>query len=229
MGVAREIKREFGPAYHKSRPRRTATRDTARKSPIMKRFRAICRLLKNPARCESAGRGVLLLALLLAGTTALVGCNRTPTGKAKPTTDELRQIQAAVEPPKVNPLAPLANSVEKSLSPVGDQGNGRRCTRAHWRERRADLDHDAERCQSARAGRSSAGPARIGPEAKEAVPALIARLDDPDEEVRQASARALGQVGPAAAPAVPALISLIDSASTRSSTVIPATPINPQR
>ena len=56
---------------------------------------------------------------------------------------------------------------------------------------------------------------RIGPPAKDAVPLLIERLDDPDEDVRQAAARALGQIGPAAAPAVPALVGLIESPDSK--------------
>ncbi len=195
----------------------------------MRRLRANCRSTSHPAPGEFSLRCAWLLALLLAGTTALVGCGRTPTGKAKPTTDELRQIQAAVEPPKVNPLAPLANSVENLYRPWGIKETAVDALGRIGENAVPTLIttlNDANPRVRAEAARALA---RIGPEAKEAVPALIARLDDPDEEVRQASARALGQVGPAAAPAVPALISLIDSASRRSSTVIPATPLNPQR
>jgi len=47
--------------------------------------------------------------------------------------------------------------------------------------------------------------ARMGPEAKEAVPDLIRLLDDEDEATRKLAARALGRIGPDAAPAVPAL------------------------
>jgi hypothetical protein len=48
---------------------------------------------------------------------------------------------------------------------------------------------------------------KIGPEAHEAVPALIEALEDPYAEVRDASACALGAIGPAAHRAVLALIS----------------------
>jgi HEAT repeat protein len=43
---------------------------------------------------------------------------------------------------------------------------------------------------------------RLGPDAETAVPVLIAALGHADEDVRRASARALGQIGPAAIPAV---------------------------
>ena len=46
----------------------------------------------------------------------------------------------------------------------------------------------------------------IGPDAKAAVPALIKALEDDDESVRTAAARALGNIGPAAKEAVPSLI-----------------------
>ena len=45
----------------------------------------------------------------------------------------------------------------------------------------------------------------MGPDAKDAVPALINALSDPDRGVRQASVKALGRIGPAAKAAVPAL------------------------
>jgi HEAT repeat protein len=51
----------------------------------------------------------------------------------------------------------------------------------------------------------------MGPPAKEAVPMLIAALEDPDWSVRRSAARALGQIGPEAAPAVPALMQLLKS------------------
>ncbi len=46
---------------------------------------------------------------------------------------------------------------------------------------------------------------KIGPAAKEAVPALIAALKDEDKDVRVYAASALGHIGPAAKEAVPAL------------------------
>jgi HEAT repeat protein len=39
-----------------------------------------------------------------------------------------------------------------------------------------------------------------------AVPGLIERLADPDQNVREAAARALGSIGPAAGEAIPALV-----------------------
>jgi HEAT repeat protein len=52
---------------------------------------------------------------------------------------------------------------------------------------------------------------RIGPEAKEAAPALAAALDDAEGEYRREVQFALGAIGPAAAPAVPSLIESLDS------------------
>jgi HEAT repeat protein len=49
------------------------------------------------------------------------------------------------------------------------------------------------------------GLARLGPEAREALPALAAALKAPDVRVRQNAAAALAAIGPQAAGAVPAL------------------------
>ena len=61
---------------------------------------------------------------------------------------------------------------------------------------------------------------RIGPDAKAAIPNLIAALSGPDSRVRSEAARALGGIGPAAAPAIPELIRIltrgpIDHSTTR--------------
>jgi HEAT repeat protein len=53
--------------------------------------------------------------------------------------------------------------------------------------------------------------ARIGPDALEAVPALVRHLNDVDISVRREAARALGQIGPQAAEAVPPLIEALKS------------------
>ena len=58
-----------------------------------------------------------------------------------------------------------------------------------------------------RVRREAAGVlARMGPEAKDAVPDLTRLLDDEDEATRKMAARALGRIGPDAAAAVPALM-----------------------
>jgi HEAT repeat protein len=48
-----------------------------------------------------------------------------------------------------------------------------------------------------------------GPEAKDAIPALIEALEDEDEYVRTAASRALGKIGPEAERAIPALMKMI--------------------
>jgi len=55
---------------------------------------------------------------------------------------------------------------------------------------------------------------RIGPEAKEAVPALIKTLEDKDWNVRVCTAWALGQIGPEAKAAAPALCKLLEDKPT---------------
>ena len=50
---------------------------------------------------------------------------------------------------------------------------------------------------------------RIGPEARAAIPDLIAALSGPDSRVRGEAARALGLMGPDARAAIPELIRLI--------------------
>ncbi|HVU87244.1 MAG TPA: HEAT repeat domain-containing protein [Pirellulales bacterium] len=168
-------------------------------------------------------RHFVSLGLLILAVTAL-GCGHAAPSKAKPTADEMKQMQAMVETPPVNPLAPLSERAENAYRPWGIKETavdalGRIGTQAvPTLVKTLDDPNPRVRAEAARA------LARIGPEATEAVPALMARLDDPDEDVRQASARALGQVGPAAAPAVPALISLIDAASNKSSIANPPAP-----
>ena len=52
---------------------------------------------------------------------------------------------------------------------------------------------------------------RIGPEAREAVPALIELLMGEDKEyMRQAAARSLGRIGPDARAAMPALTKALE-------------------
>jgi HEAT repeat protein len=57
--------------------------------------------------------------------------------------------------------------------------------------------------------------ARLGGDAKEAVPALIAVLQDPDPEFVREAQFALGNIGPAAASAVPALLRSLSSDNER--------------
>ncbi|HEY4312630.1 MAG TPA: HEAT repeat domain-containing protein [Pirellulales bacterium] len=162
------------------------------------------------------------MLVLLAG-----GCGKATSDKGKPTSDEMRQMQAVAEAPRQNLLAPQPGLMPNLYRPWGIKETAVDALGRIGENAVPTListlndPNPRVRAEAARA------LARIGPEAKEAVPALVARLDDPDDDVRQAAARALGQVGPAAASAVPALIGLIDSASTRPSTVVPTTPINP--
>lgn len=58
--------------------------------------------------------------------------------------------------------------------------------------------------------RAAAIIARIGPEAKDAVPALIGALGDPDPDTRNEVLFALAAIGPDAAQAVPALVKALD-------------------
>ena len=52
--------------------------------------------------------------------------------------------------------------------------------------------------------------ARMGPAAKDAVPALIVALGDEASSVRYPAAFALGEIGPAAESAIPVLLKLVD-------------------
>ena len=60
---------------------------------------------------------------------------------------------------------------------------------------------------------------RIGPTAKEAVPALIIALEDESWRVRPRAAQALGEIGSAAKEAVPALITALKDRLVRDSAV----------
>ena len=51
--------------------------------------------------------------------------------------------------------------------------------------------------------------AKIGPEAKEAVPSLVQLLEDDDADVRRAAAETLEKIGPEAKEAIPTLIQLL--------------------
>jgi HEAT repeat protein len=55
---------------------------------------------------------------------------------------------------------------------------------------------------------------RIGPGTKQAVPALIAALKDPDAEVRRLAVVALGGIGPGPREVVPALIAALKDDNT---------------
>src|SRR5438128_1594838 len=55
--------------------------------------------------------------------------------------------------------------------------------------------------------------AELGPGAKDAVPALMKALEDPEEDVRRRIPYALGKIGPAAKTAVPALIARLKDES----------------
>src|SRR5205823_4583221 len=52
--------------------------------------------------------------------------------------------------------------------------------------------------------------AKLGPEAKAAVPALVRALKDKDSFIREAAASALGRIGPAAKSAAPDFIGLLE-------------------
>lgn len=54
---------------------------------------------------------------------------------------------------------------------------------------------------------------RLGPQAKDALPALLQALDSPDESVRWHAERTLGSIGPAATAAVPKLLAALDNPS----------------
>src|SRR5262249_40159735 len=60
--------------------------------------------------------------------------------------------------------------------------------------------------------------AKLGPDAKKAVPALVRALDDKDPFIRDAAASALGRIGPAAKEAAPACINLFARQNRRSAT-----------
>ena len=55
----------------------------------------------------------------------------------------------------------------------------------------------------------------IGPEAKEAVPALTGKLQDPRPEIRREAVLALAAIGEVAAPAVPPIVALLDDPQCR--------------
>ena len=62
-------------------------------------------------------------------------------------------------------------------------------------------------------GSAASALGRIGPEAKEAVPALIIALNDQSEGVRSSAASALGRIRPEAKESVPALIIALNDQS----------------
>jgi HEAT repeat protein len=167
-------------------------------------------------------RQIVTLGLLGFAVTA-IGCGKAVPSKGKPTADEMKQMQAMVETPPINPLAPPPGRMENIYRPWGIKETAVDALGRIGGQAVPTLVNTLNDPNPRVRAEAARALARIGPEATEAVPALIARLDDPDEEVRQAAARALGQVGPAAATAVPALISLIDAASNKPSTANPPT------
>jgi hypothetical protein len=167
--------------------------------------------------------GLLSLVVTLVATG---GCGQQTATREKPTEDEIRQLQAKVDPPK--PMQPFATPAPSSADPLHRQwgvketavdalgriGEGAVPTLIQT----LSYQDPHVRAEAARA------LARMGAAGKDAVPALISRLDDPDEDVRQAAARALGQMGSAAASAVPSLVGLIESPDPKS----PPTPGQPR-
>lgn len=69
----------------------------------------------------------------------------------------------------------------------------------------------------------------LGPAAKDAVPALVRLLEDPDATIRGDAAFALGGIGPDAAEAVPALIRLLEAAVAASGREPPGVPTGEER
>jgi HEAT repeat protein len=61
--------------------------------------------------------------------------------------------------------------------------------------------------------------ARIGPDAKEAVPALTALIDDQRPEVRREAILALAEIGDAAAPAIPRILKALDDPHAKTAAV----------
>lgn len=61
--------------------------------------------------------------------------------------------------------------------------------------------------------------AQIGPDAKEAVPALTALIDDPRPEIRREAILALAQIGPAAAPALPQIRKALDDPAAKTAAI----------
>ncbi|HEY1601981.1 MAG TPA: HEAT repeat domain-containing protein [Pirellulales bacterium] len=168
----------------------------------------------------------VLATVTIAAALTSAGCGQIAAVKEKPTTDEIRQIQATVEAQK--PALDATPSItqqaiyrpwgvkETAVDALGRIGESAVPTLI-------TALSDANPRVRAQAGRALA---RMGAAGKDAVPTLMERLDDPDEDVRQAAARALGQMGPFAAPAVPALVGMIESPDGKApaSTIPPLVP-----
>ena len=153
---------------------------------------------------------VLLLTMFLLTLPACgqnPGANK-PEAQGKPSPDEVRGLQATVDPAasdsaKSGSSSPyrswsIKETAVDSLARIGEPAV------PVLIQSLSDPDPEL-REQAARA------IARMGAIAKDAVPTLIQGLNDPQVTVRQACARALGQMGPAAAEAVPALVAVIRS------------------
>ena len=211
-------KRESRPVHYKSRPRRAqpAPPSKSRNMTVMP-----CQFSTTPSGripcAEHLSRACWL------GTTA-IGCGaRRPARASRPPTNAANAGRGrdADDNPLAPPLARWKTSIVRGAS------KKRPSTRWDVSARHAvptliSTLNDANPRVRAEAARALA---RIGPEATEAVPALIAQGSMiPRKKCARPRPCALGQVGPAAATAVPALISLIDAASNKQSPANPSTP-----
>ncbi len=134
-------------------------------------------------------RQFIPLGLLTLAVTA-TGCGHAAPSKGKPTADEMKQMQAMVETPPVNPLAPLSERAENAYRPWGIKETAVDALGRIGQNAVPTLVNTLSDPNPRVLREAARALARIGPEAKDAVPTLIARLDDPDEDVRQAAARA---------------------------------------
>ena len=155
------------------------------------------------------GACVIVFGLVL--TAGPCGCTRTPAAGAPPAADLAEDGHAAqsanpAPQPDAKPDAkpdtkgPATDEKEPGFLDAAAKYDGK--TLAQWVARLGDTD-DLARSAAADA------VARYGPNAKVAVPALIALLKNPDDLSFAPALMAIGKIGPAAGEAVDPLVKLL--------------------
>ena len=158
------------------------------------------RALRHWPLIAYGGAGLLLLGAMSCVSMEAAPRSRTPLAVLEPTVPDVGARQPDSPPDSTVPARPVFREWTTEATVVDALGRiGKAAVPAL-----VDLLHDGDRRLRDHAAQALA---RMGADAKQAVPDLLSALrEEKDEGVRKRIIRALGQIGPAASAAVPALV-----------------------